>query len=329
MQFVAPEPASGFSRWTSRIAIFAMMMVLSTALLHRLFFMPTLVAFTIIKTALLAAMAALVLGLLATIGIWRYGQGGAARVVLGVTVSLVLLAAPLLLILKARDYPPINDVTTDATNPPEFSELAKQRGLGANSATYPGERYANAQSRSYPDLNPMHIDRSVTETFELVVDALHRQKLMIVREQAPGEVPGAPGSIEAIDRTLVLGFYDDVAIRVSGEEAGARVDFRSASRFGQNDLGQNADRLRLLMKEVVSRLEETVPASEGTSKDPKKPTLRPVPKRGKAGDPKSVNLRKSRGPAQSDAQHGPEQKGKPPAKDERRSRDRRPVQSLE
>jgi uncharacterized protein (DUF1499 family) len=329
MQFVATDPASGFSRWTSRIALFAALMVLTAAFLHRLFGMPTLVAFTLFKAALLAALVALGLGIMASIGIWRYGKGGMARVVLGALISLALLSLPLVMLGMARDYPPINDVTTDTVNPPEFSELAKLRGPGANPATYPGDRFARAQAEHYPDLAPMHIDRSVTEAFEVVTDALRRQKLQLVREQSPGESGGSQGFIEAVDRTLVLGLYDDVSVRVSGDGTGARVDLRSASRYGARDLGQNADRLRAIMKEVVARLEETVPVSEEDRPGTKDKVLKPVSKRGKDGDRKSARLRKSRDPAQSDAQREPEPRTRPPATDDRRVRDRRPVQSLE
>ncbi len=181
-------------------------------------------------------------------------------------------------------------------------------------ASYPGEVFAKKQSRAYPDLAPLHIDRSLKETFEIAVDAANRQKLSIVHEKAPSG-PGDSGLIEAVDRTLVLGLYDDVAIRVTGDEENARVDIRSASRFGINDLGQNADRMRALMKEMVVRLEETVPTAEADKKDIKKDKDgRPGVKRGQGDDPKPVRRRKERDPALSNAPRAPGPKAPPPAR---------------
>ena len=99
--------------------------------------------------------------------------------------------------------------------------------------------------------------------FELAVDAAKRLKLEIVHQEAPDVAAGRPGFVEIADRTLILGLYDDVAIRVAGTERHARLDVRSASRFGGHDLGRNADRVRVILKEVVTVMESTVPAARG------------------------------------------------------------------
>jgi uncharacterized protein (DUF1499 family) len=52
------------------------------------------------------------------------------------------------------------------------------------------------------------------------------------------------GRIEAIDRTLIFGFVDDIAIRITPQGDGSRIDLRSASRAGVSDLGVNAKRIR-------------------------------------------------------------------------------------
>jgi predicted metal-dependent hydrolase len=65
--------------------------------------------------------------------------------------------------------------------------------------------------------------------------------------------------MEVVDRTMILGFYDDVAIRVTGDANDARIDVRSASRYGTHDLGRNAERTRRILKEIITRLESVVP----------------------------------------------------------------------
>jgi hypothetical protein len=120
----------------------------------------------------------------------------------------------------------------------------------------------------------------------------------VVREEGP-TAEGGEGTIEAVDRTIVAGFYDDVAIRVTGSDATARIDIRSSSRFGRTDFGANAERIRTLMKEIVTRLESTVPVAEGGAPSAKKAATDPaLLKRERSGDPKSVYRRKSRDRAQ-------------------------------
>jgi len=130
---------------------------------------------------------------------------------------------------------------------------------------YPGAAFASAQAAAYPDIKPIEINRSVDDAFELAADAIRRLKMDIVRQQGPDLETGRPGTLEVVDRTLLLGFYDDVVIRVVGNEERARIDIRSASRYGSHDLGRNAARIRQILKEIVVRLESVVPAARGKS----------------------------------------------------------------
>jgi uncharacterized protein (DUF1499 family) len=312
MSLESIQAPSAASRWTSRLAAFALMVLLTAAMLHKLFGMPTPVAFNLAKVAIAGALASLVLGVVAAAGIWANGRPGAARVVVGITLSLAMLALPLLVMAMSRDYPDINDVTTDFNEVPAFQEIARQRGPGTNDPSYPGERFSRQQMRAYPDLVPLTINRSLKEAFEVAADAIKRQGLEIVSERAPAAA-GEPGMIEAVDRTLLLGFYDDVVVRVSGNDETARVDIRSASRFGRNDMGQNAERMRDLMKEMVVRLEETVSAAEADKKDADKKG-RPGVKKGQEDDPRSARRRRLRDRALSGARREQAPKAKPPAR---------------
>ena len=51
------------------------------------------------------------------------------------------------------------------------------------------------------------------------------------------------GHIEAVARTPIMGFREDVAIRVVPNGDDSRVDIRSASRYFDSDLGSNAARI--------------------------------------------------------------------------------------
>jgi uncharacterized protein (DUF1499 family) len=298
------------SLWCSRLAVFALVLIVVVVLLHRFLGLPTAVALNAVAAAFVLAALALALGLIGLIGVWRTGRPGAARIGLGVSLSLALLAVPLSAGLMARSFPLLNDVTTDPADPPAFRALAAMRTGTANPATYPGAKFAALQATAYPDLKPMDVNRPPAETFDLVVEVLKRLQMTIVTEEPPTE-DNPVGRAEAFDRTLFLGFYDDISVRVAAigdpAEPFSRIDLRSSSRYGQSDFGANAQRLRDMMREIVARLEATVPApGEAPVAEGKK--LKP----GKTADREKAGGRTSRDDARRDTRRAPERKAPPP-----------------
>ena len=129
--------------------------------------------------------------------------------------------------------------------------------------------------------------------FSLVHEAVEQLGWTIVLNETPGET-GA-GRIEATDRTLVMGFTDDVVVQVKGDDAHAIIDVRSVSRYGMHDLGANAARIRKLFEEVTAALEKgekTVLEQAATKKEePAATGARPIrrgPRRG-GGKKRSTN----------------------------------------
>lgn len=248
--------------WTSRLAFFCVALLLMTLFLHRVFSMPTGVMLNLVKLSMLGAVVVLVMGILATIDIWRRGTLGASRVVVGAILALAILSWPLVQLPKLLRLPEINDVTTDTANPPQFVKLAEMRPADANRVAYPGEAFAKSQRKAYPDLKTVLVNRSAKETFEIAAEALRRQRMVIVNQQVPTDDGTGAGLLEAYDRTLILGFYDDISVRIRGNDSASRLDVRSASRYGRHDLGSNAERIRRFLTEFVNRLEATVPSRD-------------------------------------------------------------------
>lgn len=258
-----PPPPLGpsfFARWTSRIAVFSVGVLATAILLHRLFGLPSPVAFNLAGLAFAGAALSLLFALFATVGIWRTGRPGTPRIVFAILVSLGLLAWPLIYLPQYETLPRINDITTDAANPPAFVAIAKLRGPGSNPIAYPGAAFAKVQTAAFPDIKAIELNRTVDEAFEVATDAVRHLKLNVVGQEAPDPRNGRPGTIEIVDRSLIVGFYDDMAIRVSGDEERARIDVRSASRYGSFDLGRNAEHVRQLLKDIVVRMESVIPA---------------------------------------------------------------------
>lgn len=327
MWFVPNEMPPSAARWATRAAFFSIGLFVAAAFLHRLFAMQTSVALNVVGTAFAFAALALLLAIAAGAQIWRSGRPGTARVVTAGIVSLAMLSWPLAFLPTMQNLPMINDLTTDSASPPQFQKLAGARG--PKQTAYP-VRFAKLQAEAYPDITPIEIERSDEEAYDAVIRAVKNGlKLKTVREEPPNG-SGQPGYIEATDRTLLFGFYDDVSVRVRGDQNHARIDVRSASRVGRHDFGRNADRLRRLLKTIVAQLEASVRTASGEQvgwKRAKK--LRQVPKRLKGADQTSGGRGKTGARGRSDAQRGPGQKARQPSRDGHRGQGRRPAQSFE
>lgn len=327
MWFVANELPPRAARWATRAAFFSVGLFAAAAFLHRLFAMQTSVALNVVGASFAFAAVALLLAVVSGVQIWRSGQPGTARVVTASVVSLGMLGWPLVFVPTLKSLPMINDVTTNAESPPPFTKLAEERGQ--QRTAYPS-RFAQLQAGAYPDIVPIEVNRSDEEAYDVALRAVKNGlKLKTVREEPPNG-SGQPGYIEAVDRTLLFGFYDDVSIRVTGDQSHARIDLRSASRVGRHDFGRNGDRLRRLLKTIVAQLESSVRTATGEEvgwKRAKK--LRAVPKRLKGADQTSGARGKPGARGRSDAQRGPGQKAQPPSQDGHRGRGKRPAQSFE
>ena len=128
------------------------------------------------------------------------------------------------------------------------------RPADANPIKEPDEAAIEEQDEAYPDIGPMVLERSAPEVFSIVHEAVERLGWTIVLNEPPGET--GVGRIEATDRTLIMGFTDDVVVQVKGDDAHAMIDVRSVSRYGMTDLGANAKRIRKLFDEVTTALEK-------------------------------------------------------------------------
>lgn len=256
----APTFRSPLARWSRTLAVFSVQLVIVAIVLHRLLSLPTPVALVIFLLALSGAAIAVLLALGSFVAIWRDGRIGALSATVGLFLGLGLIAWPAGVMAIYRNLPVIHDITTDTNTPPSFVALAAERVGFANGAAYEGASVAKQQLAAYPDIRPVIVPRAIDVTWEVLGDTIRRLQWHIASETAPKA--GQPGYIEAVDRTLVLGFYDDVVIRVVGDAEETRIDVRSASRYGRGDFGSNAKRVRYLFSELKLRLEEAVPGAD-------------------------------------------------------------------
>ena len=240
--------------WARRVALFFVQLMILTVLLHRFASLTTPAALNLIAVSIAGLFLAIGIAVGSIVRIWFGGQSGASQAFAAIFIACIGLAAPLYYLSHAVTLPRLTDVETTPDEPLDFKMLAGMRPAGANPITEPGEAEIEAQDEAYPDIGPMALERSAPEVFSLVHEAVERLGWTIVLNEAPGET-GA-GRIEATDRTLVMGFTDDVVVQVKGDDAHTVIDARSVSRYGLHDLGANAKRIRDLFAEVTAALEK-------------------------------------------------------------------------
>jgi uncharacterized protein (DUF1499 family) len=239
------------ARWSYRIALLTVLAVAGTFVWHRFFGLPTPVALKVFYSAVAGAVISLALAAAALVNIWHEGSLGAGKACFAIFLSLLLLAVPAVSLPGLLHLPRLYEVTTDPANPPAFDRIAKIRQGQANPVHYEAA-FGALQAAAYPDIKPLLVPRPLPDVYSAVRETVKALNWKVIDEQSPEAAKN--GYIEAVDRTWIFGFTDDVAIRVTGSAKAARIDIRSSSRFGQHDLGRNAKRIRLFLSEVKERL---------------------------------------------------------------------------
>jgi uncharacterized protein (DUF1499 family) len=220
--------------------------------------------------SLFFAFVAMVLAFGAFVVIWRQGSRGLGLAVAALAIGLAMLAYPAYLAVLFYRLPAVNDITTDPIDPPRFEAIARLRPRGANPVAYPGAAAMQLQRAAYPDIEPLLVSATPLEAYEAALAVVTKRKWRIV-DVRPPQTGRREGRIEAVARTPIMGFRDDIVVRVRAAEDGARVDMRSASRYGQRDFGANASRLRSLSSDIDDLA--------GVEKPKPKPPPKPAPKK--------------------------------------------------
>jgi hypothetical protein len=147
----------------------------------------------------------------------------------------------LILALQGAKAPPIHDISTDLIDPPRFERAPSLRGAGSNPLVLDPE-VMEQQHAAYPGLDTLRTARSFTTSYNKALRTARALGWEITRED-----PNA-GFIEAVDRTALMNFADDIVIRVRTNAEGSLVDLRSVSRVGISDLGANAARIERFLE---------------------------------------------------------------------------------
>ena len=276
------QPTSRLAIWARRLSLFAIPVALLAIIFERtgIFeFYPVVATFG--ASLALAGLA----GLLAIISrgvIWFNGDSGAGHAVIALLLGVMLLAYPAYLGTKAYRLPAIYDVTTDPLDPPRFEAVARLRSREANPPAYGGLATYALQKKAYPDIEPVDVSVNAQAAYDVAMAVVTKRKWRVV-DARPPQAGRREGRIEAIAQSFIMGFRDDVVIRVRPTgNATARIDVRSSSRYGYHDLGDNASRVTALTDEIddaasPDKVERAARRAARAAQQQQKQTAKPAP----------------------------------------------------
>jgi hypothetical protein len=285
---IVEEPVSRLAIWSRRVALFSLIATLIGVIIVRSGALDVVPAVSTLAGALALAVVAILLALGAGIMIWKDGLGGFRQALSAVFIGLALIAYPAYLGVRAYQLPAIYDVTTDPIDPPQFDAIARLRPRDANPITYEGLYAAELQHVAYSDIEAEQTTATPQEAFDAAIKVITRRRWRVVNARPPAQglpptrvsnpwaaqdLTARDGVIEAVARSLILGFREDVVLRIRPTSDGTRIDARSASRYGRNDLGSNATRVRNLMNDIDNVL--SAPSQKKEEEKPARPAQPP------------------------------------------------------
>jgi len=192
--------------------------------------------------AVLGGLSSLVLGLIGLV-LTRGGSDGEGRkrAMIALGGGVALLGAVAVAGSPGAGLPPINDITTNLQDPPQFDGDPSGRG---RDMAYPRD-WIPLVEEAYPDLTSHTMQEPVPAAVATTVRAAESLGWTVTHSDP------ASGLIEASDATAIFQFVDDVAIRIRpASGGGSTLDVRSKSRDGRGDVGANAARIRALLAQL-------------------------------------------------------------------------------
>jgi uncharacterized protein (DUF1499 family) len=246
---IAVEPASRLAIWARRFAGFSLPVAALAVVIERAGVLEIVPGLATFAAALVMAFIAILLALASLVGIWRHGIEGLGAALTALAIGIGLLAYPSVLAVRAYRLPMIADITTDPIDPPRFETIGRLRTRQANPVAYAGLYAAELQKAAYSDIAPLDTDASAQSAYDAAMAVITKRRWQVINTRPP--TPGRREAyIEAVARSPIMGFRDDIAVRIRPVGQGARVDVRSASRYGRHDFGVNAARVRALISDI-------------------------------------------------------------------------------
>jgi uncharacterized protein DUF1499 len=235
---------SRWAIWARRAARLTLPVLIIAVILHRIGYIASPAFLAVAATGLLIALFAFIAGGIALVRIWISGDRGWGPALFSLGVGTLVLAPVVYTTLEGARFPAVHDVSTSFSNPPPIlgtNELGLAIGFddpemrAEMRAAFPG-----AVTRTY--------DVEVTDLFEVVANLIAARKWAPRTRSRPVD-DLASGRINVVATTIV-GWRDEIAITLRPVAGGTALDMRSASYFGDHDLGKNGRRIEKFLADL-------------------------------------------------------------------------------
>lgn len=211
------------------------------------------------QAAMWTAAGGAVLGLVGLVLAFVSAKHRAGIVAVLVTALAAMMAGSLFgRNVSREDLPPIHDVQTDWSFPVAFTEATlKEREkaravrvrddalIGEHEGRWSGMSFAEAQSKFYVDITPQRMSGSVAQVTAGAAKAAERMGWTVTHTDIDA------GVVEATYRSAWYELMHDIAVRVTPDGAGSRVDVRATSRMPGHDMGGNAALVKDMLGELL------------------------------------------------------------------------------
>jgi hypothetical protein len=285
--------------WSRRAGALTVPVLALAAVGHRIGMVPTEGILPVLVLGFGIAVVALAFALFAFADIWFTGAFGLRDAVIG-----TVYAAPALVLLGLTGagavlYPHLSDISTDVQDPPVFA---------SGRPPIPSAAARTLQVEAYPEITAHVYPVDMTRAYTAVEEVVRGRGWTVTSDvpplppdlaiESPGDAAAVPEGVAAADAaeeapestaitvaqidtvapTLLFGFPDQVAIRLTEGEQGTRVDVRSASQIGTHDLGENARRIRSFFAELDEVLQGIADAGAGEAQPSEAVPAVPLPR---------------------------------------------------
>jgi Protein of unknown function (DUF1499) len=240
---------SEFARWSFKHAYLSAIIAVLAVLGYRFGIMNYQVALIMLVGGAAMGMMAVLSGIVSIFGIITSDSkvSGMLLALTGLILGLAVVAPVFLTVQAGYKVPRIHDISTNLQDPPKFTTIRTLRTAAHNSLDRKTPaNLAQLQQAGYPNLGALLIDRDSSQVFKEAVALVKARDWEII------DISNKNSTIEATDTTKIMGFKDDVVIRVSEKENKTIVDMRSASRIGISDMGTNAARIKAFLDDLDS-----------------------------------------------------------------------------
>lgn len=226
--------------WARRIASLSVPLLVIPTLLFRFGHIEAQTFYAALGVAFVTAVASVIIAVIALVHLWKSGDLGWGRSISALFIGMVCLAPFGWAVLQIERYPRATDVATAPRQDLPLVLDAVTRAMPDPqllSASVAETAFPNARTRDYP--------LTAEQTYELIERLVDQWGWQVRLARPPSDLDSG-GRLNARSTSLI-GWRDEIVIRITSTSQGARVDMRSVSLDAIHDLGANGQRIEAFL----------------------------------------------------------------------------------